>query len=326
MNHIARPAQPVRPIPSVMLGQAPVVETPAPPDAPLTIYRGLVMHHRMRPKVHRFSYKVYAVLMDLDRQHEIGKMSHALSHNSWNLFSVHDKDHGPADGSPLRPWADRLFAEAGLSTPPARLILLCYPRILGAVFNPLSVYYGYDEAGRLIGVIYEVRNTFGERHSYVAKVEADQMSPAGLRQERAKLFFVSPLMDMAMRYTFNLKPPSDTISIRILETDADGPILSATFHGDAVPVSTASLFAEAMRVPFLTAKVVGAIHYEALRLWLKGIKLRDRPPAPPRFSVVDGELETPASAKENKEPNAQTNKQEQPSRHAVQTELGGPKT
>ncbi|MFN3171332.1 MAG: DUF1365 domain-containing protein [Hyphomicrobiales bacterium] len=269
-----------------------------PPDAALTLYRGLVMHQRMRPKSHRFSYRVYSVLMDLDRQADIGRLSPALSHNRWNLFSVHDKDHGPADGSALRPWADAMLAKGGLETRPAKIMLLCYPRILGAVFNPLSVYYAYDHSDQLVGVIYEVRNTFGERHAYVAKVEPGQHSPAGLRQTRAKLFYVSPLMDMDMRYHFNLKPPGDAITIRILEYDSKGPILSATFHGEAVPVSTRTLFGEALRVPFLTAKVVGAIHYEALRLWLKGIKLRDRPSAPPRFSVVDGEVgnETMADA------------------------------
>lgn len=282
------------------------------------------MHHRMRPKIHRFTYKVYAVLMDLDRQHEMRAMSPVLSHNRWNLFSVHDKDHGRADGTPLRPWADDLFAQAGLAVPPARLMLLCYPRILGAVFNPLSVYYGYDENDALIGVIYEVRNTFGERHAYVAKVEKGQLTPAGLRQERDKLFYVSPLMDMDMRYTFNLKLPGDEITIRILENDADGPILSATFHGEAVPVSTRSLFAEAMRVPFLTAKVVGAIHYEALRLWFKGIKLRDRPTAPPRYSLADGVLETPTRGETTNGPSNGAHEQEQPTRHAVQTERGGP--
>lgn len=321
MNQIAQPATPVTPL----VTAEPMASIP-PPDAPLTMYRGLVMHQRMRPKVHRFTYKVYAVLMDLDRQHEISGMSPVLSHNRWNLFSVHDKDHGPADGSALRPWANALFAQAGLSVPPVRLMLLCYPRILGAVFNPLSVYYGYDENNALVSVIYEVRNTFGERHAYVAKVENGQLTPAGLRQERDKLFFVSPLMDMAMRYTFNLKPPSDAITIRILENDVEGPILSATFHGEAVPVSTRSLFAEAMRVPFLTAKVVGAIHYEALRLWLKGIKLRHRPPAPPRFSVVDGVLEAPASAMATNGPPSVADKQERPIRPAVQTEPGGPQT
>lgn len=317
MNQITHPAMPVTPV------AAPLASL-RPPDAPLTMYRGLVMHHRMRPKIHRFTYKVYAVLMDLDRQHEIGGLSPALSHNRWNLFSVHDKDHGRADGSALRPWANALFEQAGLSKPPARLMLLCYPRILGAVFNPLSVYYGYDENDALVGVIYEVRNTFGERHAYVAKVEDGQMTPAGLRQARDKLFFVSPLMDMAMRYTFNLKPPGDAVTIRILEHDAEGPILSATFHGEAVPVSTRSLFAEAVRVPFLTAKVVGAIHYEALRLWLKGIKLRDRPPAPSRFSVVDGVLETPTSNETINGPENEACQKEQPQRLAKTTERGGP--
>ena len=268
-----------------------------PPTAPLTLYSGTVMHHRMRPKTHRFSYTVYSVLMDLDRQSEIGGMSPFLSHNRWNLFSVHDKDHGPADGSNLRDWADNMLDKAGLGVRAARILLLCYPRILGFVFNPLSVYYAYDSADRLIAVIYEVRNTFGERHAYVAKVEDGQLTPAGLRQGRDKLFFVSPFMDMAMRYTFNLKPPGESITIRILETDAKGPMLSATFHGEAKPVRSQTLFAEALRVPFLTMKVVAAIHYEALRLWLKGIKLKARPPAPVRFSLVDGHLgEAPKAA------------------------------
>ena len=274
----------------------------APPSAPLTLYSGTVMHHRMKPKTHRFAYKVYSVLMDLDQQDAIGGLSPFLSHNAWNLFSVHDRDHGPADGGALRAWADRMLARAGLAKPAARILLLCYPRILGFVFNPLSVYYAYDEADRLVAVIYEVRNTFAERHAYVAKVDAGQLTPAGLRQGRDKLFFVSPFIDMAMRYTFNLKPPGDNVTIRILETDAQGPLLSATFHGKAQPVRSATLFAEALRVPFLTVKVVGAIHYEALRLWLKGIKLRSRPPAPPRFSLVDGHVgdgPPPAIARDN---------------------------
>ncbi len=269
---------------------APVVSSIAPPDAALTLYAGLVMHQRMKPKQHRFAYRVYSVLMDLDRQSEIGCLSPLISHNRWNLFSVHDRDHGAADGSSLRAWADRMLAEAGLEQRAHRVVLLCYPRIFGLVFNPLSVYYAYRENGDLVGVIYEVRNTFGERHAYVAKVEQGQLRPSGLRQTRAKLFFVSPLMDMEMRYHFNLKPPGDGVTIRILETDREGPILAATFHGLAQPISTTTLLAQAIRVPFQTLKIVGAIHYEALRLWLKGIKLRDRPKAPPRFSVRDGVL------------------------------------
>ncbi|MEM6382346.1 MAG: DUF1365 domain-containing protein [Pseudomonadota bacterium] len=258
------------------------------PDAPLTIYAGMVMHQRMRPKAHRFSYGVYAVLMDLDQADALDRLSPLFSHNRWNAFSVHDRDHGPADGSPLRPWADALLAEGGLERPATRIVLLCYPRIFGAVFNPLSVYYAYDADDALVGVIYEVRNTFGERHSYVARVEDGQLRPSGLRQTRKKLFYVSPLMDMDMRYHFNLKPPGESITIRILEHDPEGPILAASFHGDAVPVTTRTLLKQAMRVPLQTAKVVGAIHYEALRLWLKGIRLRHRPPAPPRHSVRDG--------------------------------------
>lgn len=268
---------------------------PTPPDAPLTLYHGQVMHQRMRPKTHRFAYSVYAVLMDLDRQSEIDAMSPLLSHNRWNMFSVHDKDHGPANGQNLRHWVDDALATAGLQARAAKVFLLCYPRIFGAVFNPLSVYYAYDAEGSLMAAIYEVRNTFGERHAYVAPVEDGQLTAAGLRQSRQKLFFVSPFMDMAMRYTFNLKPPGDAVTIRILENDAQGPFLSATFHGQARAVTTHALVKQAIKVPFLTAKVVGAIHYEALRLWLKGIKLRNRPSAPPPLSVVDGQFDCAVS-------------------------------
>lgn len=264
---------------------------PVPPEPSVTLYAGEVMHHRLRPKRHRFVYKVYSTLVDLDRRHEIGGLSRFLSHNRWNLFSIHDKDHGPADGGDLRSWADNLFHEAGLEKRPFRIMLLCYPRIFGAVFNPLSVYFAYDEKNRLVGVIYEVRNTFGERHSYVATVKKGELTASGLRQSRKKLFYVSPLMDMDMRYHFHLKPPGDAIAVRILETDAAGPFLVATFHGTAQLVSSRTLAQQAIRVPFQTFKVVAAIHYEALRIWLKGVRLRDRPVAPPRHSTVDGVLD-----------------------------------
>ncbi|MEM6712752.1 MAG: DUF1365 domain-containing protein [Pseudomonadota bacterium] len=267
----------------------------SPPEAALTLYQGTVMHHRLRPKQHRFTYKVYSVLMDLDRQSQMSSLSPLVSHNRWNFFSVHDRDHGPADGSPLRPWADKLLLEAGLEERPARIVLLCYPRIFGAVFNPLSVYYAYDSGDQLVGVIYEVRNTFGERHSYVIKVEREHITGAGLKQTRRKRFFVSPLMDMDMRYYFTMRPPSDTVSIIIKEHDAEGLFLTATFDGKAKRVSTATLLAEAMRLPFLTAKVVGGIHFEALRLWLKGIKLRSRPTAPEPYSTSDLEGLNPAT-------------------------------
>ena len=257
-----------------------------PPEAPASLYAGDVMHARLRPfgarrSTHRFSYKVTSLLVDLDRLAELPRLSRLISHNRFNLFSVHDLDLGAADGTSPRGHAERLFAEAGLDLAGGRLMVLTYPRVLGFVFNPLSVYWRYDEAGALRGVIYEVRNTFGERHSYVAPVRQGELGPEGLKQEREKLLYVSPFLPMRLRYHFRLRPPGEAVTLRIVETDDEGPILAATFKGRRRAVTSATLAATFLRYPLLTVKIVAAIHWEAARLWIKGARLEPRP-APPR--------------------------------------------
>ncbi len=165
------------------------------------------------------------------------------------------------------------------------MLLLCYPRILGWVFNPLSVYFAYDRTGTLAAVIYEVRNTFGEKHSYVAPVAAGELTQAGLRQKRRKLFYVSPFNGHGDARTVSACAHRPRTSrVRILETDAEGPLLSATFHGVRKALTSSTLLSALARVPFLTLKVVAGIHWEALRLWIKGMRLVPRPPAPPPVS------------------------------------------
>lgn len=265
---------------------------PAPGDA-ASLFRGTVMHARLKPVGHRFRYDVFNLLIDLDRLDEADRASALFSVNRPNLLSFVERDHGARDGSSLRAHAGRLLAEAGVDLTGGRVLLLCYPRILGAVFNPLSIYFGYRADGALAGVIYEVRNTFGEHHSYVAPVRPGELGPAGLRQERDKLFYVSPFNRMAMRYAFRMRPPTDEIAVRILETDAEGPVLSATFNGRRKPLTTLSLLSAWAAAPLLTAKVVGGIHWEALRLWLKGMRLQPRPAAPPPISFGTGETPQP---------------------------------
>lgn len=243
------------------------------------------MHARMKPKAHRFTYAVYSLLIDLDRLDEAARASFAFSIGRFNLLSFHEKDHGPGDGAPLAAHARRLFAQAGMAARPARILLLCYPRVLGFTFNPIAVYFAYDGDDALIGVIYEVRNTFGEMHTYVAPVLAGELGEAGLRQEREKLFYVSPFMDMRMRYRFRIRPPGADIAFRILENDAEGPILSASFIGRHTDLTTASLFSAFFRMPLMTLKVVAGIHWEAMKLWFKGIRFFTRPSPPPPVSV-----------------------------------------
>jgi hypothetical protein len=255
--------------------------------AAAALYPGEVMHARMRPRAHRFTYRVFTLLIDLDRLAEADRITPLFRVGRRAPLSFRPADHGPRDGSDLAAHARRLLAEAGLADPPARVDLLCYPRVLGFVFNPLSVYYARDAEGALTGIVYEVRNTFGEMHTYVAPVRPGELSEAGLRQERDKLFYVSPFMAMGMRYRFRLRPPGEKVAVRILENDADGPMLSATFRGAREALTTASVLRHVLLFPLMTVKVVAGIHYEAARLWLKGIQFFPRPAAPPAASFGD---------------------------------------
>jgi uncharacterized protein len=259
-----------------------------PPEAALSLYRGDVMHARLKPLVHRFSYRVFSILIDLTRLEEAARASALFSVNRRNLVSFYEQDHGASDrvrdGSPLLDDVARVLVPTGIGIAGGRVLLLCYPRIAGFVFNPLSVYFIYDAAGRLRALIYEVRNTFGERHSYVAPVAQGELSVAGVRQERAKLFYVSPFNSLDMGYRFRILPPGERIAVRILEMDQEGPLLAATFVGERSNLTTASLLAACAQVPLLTGKVLAGIHFEALRLWGKGLRLQPRPAAPAPLS------------------------------------------
>lgn len=260
---------------------------PPPSDAAL-LYVGEVMHARLKPAGHRFTYGVFCLLIDVDRLAEAGRACGMFSVGRRNLVSFREADHGmtETDGS-LRRHVDRLLAPTGLNLRGGRVLLLCYPRVLGFVFNPISVYFAYDRYEQLAAVIYEVRNTFGQMHSYVCKVEDGQLSEAGLRQERNKLFYVSPFMGMAMRYRFRIRPPGEDVALRILETDEEGPILSAAFVGRRRPLTSWQVLKSCVKIPLMTVKVVAGIHWEALKLWLKGVKLVTRPEPPELASYRD---------------------------------------
>lgn len=255
----------------------------------LSLYAGKVMHARLKPVGHRFSYSVASILIDLDRLDEAGKSCAIFSVNRWNLAAFHEKDHGPRDGTSLRGHVDRLMRNAGLPRP-ARVELLCYPSILGYTFNPLAVYFCRDEAGEATALIYQVHNTFGESHTYVEPVLSGQASPAGIRQTRSKGFYVSPFLDMDLTYLFRIKPPADEVALRILETDREGPVLAATFHGVRKPADLSGFATSILKTLGIPWKVMVGIHLEALRLWLKGVKLhvRPAPPAPESYSGNPG--------------------------------------
>ena len=252
---------------------------PPPADA-ASLYVGDVMHARLKPFGHRFSYRVFSLLLDLDHLAEAGRRSPIFSIGRFNLVSF-----APRDGSGLRAHVERLLAAQGLDAP-ARILLLAYPRVLGFTFNPLAVYYCYDAHGHITSLIYEVRNTFGGMHPYVLPVADGALDARGLRQEQSKLFYVSPFLHMDHRYRFRMRPPGETVHIRILECDAQDPVLAATFQGARQALTTATLGRACLALPFMTFKVVAAIHWQALKLWLKGAKyIPEAPSANPHPAI-----------------------------------------
>lgn len=253
------------------------------------LYVGKVMHARLKPVGHRFSYRVMSLLIDLDRLDVADRQTPLFGVNRRALYSFHEADHGARDGSSLRDYAQRCAAEQGIDLTDGRVLLLCYPRLFGYAFNPLSVYFCYRANEKLALVIYEVRNTFGDIHAYVIPVKGSDVSAAGIRQEQDKRFYVSPFVAMEMRYHFRLIEPGEHVKLRILETDREGPLLSATFNGLRRALSTKELLRSFFSLPAVTVKIIAAIHWEALRLWWKGVRL-----VPRRNELADGSLASKA--------------------------------
>jgi len=152
-----------------------------------TLYVGSVMHRRLRPRRHRLRYRVFWMLLDLDEIERLPRVLRLFSHNRFNAVSFHDADHGDGSATPLRAQVERHLAAAGIALGGGAIRLLCMPRILGYGFNPLSVYFCYQRSGLLAAILYEVHNTFGERHSYLiptgGPVSAGHRADAAIDQE-----------------------------------------------------------------------------------------------------------------------------------------------
>lgn len=248
----------------------------------VSLYCGEVFHARLRPAAHRFRYRVFSVLVDLDRLPEAGRTACLFSVNRPNVLAFHERDHGPRDGTSLRAHADGLLRAHGIDCSGGRILLLAYPRCFGFVFNPLSVYYAYGADGALRAVLCEVRNTFRESHTYVLPVEPGGRTPAGLRRNALKTFRVSPFLGMAMQYDFRLEMPAEKLRLRILTSDSGGPVLAAGFTARRRDLTSSVALAALASVPFMTLKVVVAIHWEAFRLWLKNVPIVPRSSRPAR--------------------------------------------
>lgn len=261
-------------------------------NAASTIYVGHVVHLRLRPRRHRLRYGCFWLLLDLDDIPALAKRLRLFSHNRAGLVSFYDRDHGDRVTPNIKDYVSRKLAEAGIDIEGGLVRLLCMPRVAGYGFNPVSIYFCHAADGTVRAVLWEVSNTFGERHSYL--IEASPAEDGVIRQHCEKCFFVSPFMDLDLTYEFRVSTPGDDISVVIRTNDADGTLLIASLSGKSQAITDRNLIVLLARQPFHTLKVMGAIHWEALKLWLKGVGLRSKPPPPQEpVTVVAG---APASA------------------------------
>ena len=234
-----------------------------------SIYIGNVIHKRFKPKIHFFKYKVFSILLDISEIDILDKSLKIFSYNKFNIVSFYDADHGPRDGTSIKEWVIKNLNDNRINTENIKIKLLCYPRIFGYVFNPLSVFFIYNKNSKLISILYEVKNTFGEQHTYVFKTKENENY---IKHTCKKKFHVSPFIEMDCTYFFKILKPSEKISVIIDQYDEEGKLLYASQDGDRIEFNNKNLVLSYLRHPLMTFKIIVAIHFEAFKLWTKGIK------------------------------------------------------
>jgi DUF1365 family protein len=245
---------------------------------------GHVMHRRLRPAVNAFVYPVFYVQLPLRRL--LAAECGVFSVNRRNLLSFREADHGPRDGSPLLPWIEQLLRRHGLPHD-GEIILQTFPRVLGYVFNPVSFWFCHDRRGDLIAVLAEVNNTFGGTHSYLLHHGGKPLS-ADCILNAEKAFHVSPFCTVEGHYRFRFRLDKSRQQVRIDYADAGGPLLLTAISGAPQAWQTSGLLGALLRMPLLTFGVMARIHWQALKLWLKGVPFHgahlNAPASPPASS------------------------------------------
>ena len=230
-----------------------------------------IVHKRYGEIEHFFKYKVLALFLDLDEVEDIKKKSKTFSINAFNLFSFNEKDHGYRDERSINEYITQTLKKYNINYDKLKIKILCFPRIFGYVFNPLSVLYCYDE-NKLIAIFYEVKNTSNEQHTYVFANGGNKYKNS-LKHECNKDFYVSPFIGMTGRYLFTNKLTRDHINIVIdLYNNNNQKILMASQSGKFIDFKASKLLKYNLLNPFLGFKIIISILFEAIRIVLKGGK------------------------------------------------------
>jgi DUF1365 family protein len=241
-----------------------------------SLYIGRTVHHRFAPRSHRFSYGIFQLLLDVDQLDQAFVGMKLMRQGRFGVFSFDAGDHGSRDSVPLRTWVQNRLAAAGLPASAHRIRLLTFPRILGFVFNPLSIFFVHDADDRLEAVVYEVNNTFGQTHAYVVPATGD----AEEHQAADKAFYVSPFYRVEGGYRFRLSAPGARFKLVIVKVVDERPDFVASLVAKRHPLTDGHLLRLIFNMPLMTLGVVVAIYWEALRLWVKGAPFGARPAGP----------------------------------------------
>ena len=237
------------------------------------IYNGIIKHQRFTPIKHSLNYNTFSLFVDLDEIESLTKNISIFSLNKFNIFSFYNVDHGARDGSLLKDWVLKNIKKFNISNNITKIKLLCYPRIFGYVFNPLSIFYCYDKES-LKAILYEVKNTFDEQHTYIFPVNKNSKI---ISQQCDKKFYVSPFIEMETDYNFRLTEPDDLLRVYIKQTDKNkNKVLIACQTGKKEPMNTKQLAINFLIHPMMTFKIILGIHFEALKLWKKGAIFQKR--------------------------------------------------
>lgn len=245
-----------------------------------SIYSGTVTHERKLPVHNGFRYRIYFLWLDIDRLAEIASRLRLFSHNRAGLFSLHDVDHGPRSGEPLRPWVDAILTRSDIDLDGGRVFLLTFPRVLGFRFFPVSFWYCYHSDGTVRAVLAEVQNTFRERHNYLLHQGGGPMDWS-VRPAVRKVFHVSPFIEMDARYEFALTEPGDELTVAIHDFVKGPLLLVASVQLQALELSDKNLMRLLTRIGPMSARAWLLIHFQAIRIVAKGIRYIPKPSTPP---------------------------------------------
>lgn len=253
------------------------------------LYACRVLHERLLPKRHRFSYRVFYLAIDLDELEALGRRLPLFSVNARNLFSLRESDYLPTEeplhnprepsaggpsgaGLALKQRVLGFCAARGVSLGAgARVTLVTLPRMFGYAFNPVSFYLCRDASGATRCAIAEVTNTYRELKAYFLPQVPGRAGSPVFRARMAKHFYVSPFSGLDVEFDFEVREPGHTLAVRIDDFEGGRRTLHSTLTGEARPLTGRALAASLFRYPLLTARVMALIHWQALRLWLKRV-------------------------------------------------------